>query len=223
MLCCFLGFFISFFGVFFQCNNLIWLLLFFVPVLSSVVILRKVKVRFVQKFFCFSRFMFLVVWPWFLIRSDLNCIPRSYTPSFSWSSPSSSSPSSSLPSSPSSVWRCSSSSRSPQRSPQRSDVDNPMNNLHGRRGRTPISGRGHQTIPLHHRTPSYSPPRRSRMYSNHRRHYSRSPSYSSDLSRRRSYSPHYSRRRASPSYNRRRAISLLQSAAQNILCSVQSV
>ncbi|ONI00014.1 hypothetical protein PRUPE_6G062700 [Prunus persica] len=106
-----------------------------------VVILRKVKVRFVQKFFCFSRFMFLVVWPWFLIRS-------------------------------------------PQRSPQRSDVDNPMNNLHGRRGRTPISGRGHQTIPLHHRTPSYSPPRRSRMYSNHRRHYSRSPSYSSDLSRR---------------------------------------
>lgn len=111
MLCCFLGFFISFFGVFFQCNNLIWLLLFFVPVLSSVVILRKVKVRFVQKFFCFSRFMFLVVWPWFLIRSDLNCIPRSYTPSFSWSSPSSSSPSSSLPSSPSSVWRCSSSSR----------------------------------------------------------------------------------------------------------------
>ncbi|XP_034219687.1 arginine/serine-rich protein 1-like [Prunus dulcis] len=149
----------------------------------------------------------------------------SYTPSFSWSSPSSSfpssvsfSPSSSLPSSPSSVWRCSSSSRSPQRSPQR-----PMNNLLGRRGRTPISGRGHQTIPLHHRTPSYSPPRRSRMYSNHRRHYSRSPSYSSDLSRRRSYSPHYSRRRASPSYNRRRAISLLQSAAQNILCSVQSV
>ncbi|KAI5321773.1 hypothetical protein L3X38_030844 [Prunus dulcis] len=149
--------------------------------------------RFVQKFFCFSRFMFLVVWPWFLIRSDLNCISRSYTPSFSWSSPSSSfpssvssSPSSSLPSSPSSVWRCSSSSRSPQRSPQRSDVDNPINNLHGRRGRTPISGRGHQTIPLHHRTSSYSPPRRSRMYSNHRRHYSRSPSYSSDLSRRRS-------------------------------------
>lgn len=105
---------------FFQCKNLIWFFYyFFFPVLSSDVILRKVKVRFVQKFFCFSRFMFLVVCPcWFLIVSDLNCIPRSYTSSFSWSSRSSSfpssvssSPSSSLPSSPSSVWVCSSSSR----------------------------------------------------------------------------------------------------------------